>query len=636
MITFIHPYAFIWLALAIPLVLFYMWKAHRPQAEVVTGALWRKAIPLLHPRRAWQRQRWITSLAIQLAILLVLATALAEPCWRRPQRVVLILDATASMSVTDSSGKTRYSQAQEKARELIQNMGYVDSLAVLVVGETIQIHSRMSHDRAQILSVLEEDNLPKTGGKAPIHEAVSMAKALIKAGTGGVWDAKTNHVILVSDGSFPLSEQVLEDETVRWIPAGETVGNIQLETLSVERRDALKPASAEIFIALRNYGAKTVSGILRIAYGAENVELPVEIPALAEGGLLTRTATIQEPGAVKIRAEFALQEGEEARVDALAEDNTAETQLQEAFSYRVTVVTPQEPNTLLENAVLALPGVLLERVTTSKGARLSATEMKKLPTEPFSVDKNGVKRYEIVIFDRTLPESGAKIYGNNKNPADCMMARTLFFAPPEATALWKRSASARDYVIMPWLDGLRSGISTAGIGFTGTYALSPEKGATVAPWLFSQSALEVNENKNVAEEDKNFAKQAKTVEMTELAWGLEGENSENGSATRSVLVSCDLTQSDWILADDFPRFLQYSFDWLIHTKASDARILRGVETYWEPEDGFTDSDLNVPIPLEKVFVFPGEDIIPIWTILVLLIAGAWMAEWYFYQRRWLE
>ncbi len=636
MITFIHPYAFIWLALAVPLVLFYLWRARRPQAQVVTGALWQKAIPLLHPRRAWQRQRWIVSLVTQLAILLVLVTALAEPCWRRPQRVVLVLDATASMSVTDSSGKTRYALAQEKARELVQNMGYVDSLAVLVVGETIQIHSRMSHDRVQILSTLEEGNLPKTGGSAPIHEAVSMAKALIKAGTGGEWDAKTNHVILVSDGSFPLSEQVLKDETVRWIPAGETVGNVQLETLSVERRDALKPESAEIFVALRNYGAKTASGMLRIAYGTENTELPVEIPALAEGGLLTQTIMIQEPGAVGIRAEFAPKEGEKADIDALAEDNVAETRLQEAFSYRVTVVTPQELNTLLENAVLALPGVTLERITATAGSRLSAVEMKKLPAEPFSVDENGVKRYEIVIFDRTLPESGARIYENGENPSECVMARTLFFAPPEATALWKRSASARDYVIMPWLDGLRSGISTAGIGFTGTYALSPEKGVTVTPWLFSQSALEVNENKNVAEEDKNFAKQAKTVEMTELAWGLDGDNDENGNATRSVLVSCDLSQSDWILADDFPRFLQYAFDWMIHTEASDARILRGVETHWEPTDGFTDSDLNVPTPPEKVFVFPGEDIIPMWTILVLLIAGAWIVEWYFYQRRWLE
>ncbi|MGN1274894.1 MAG: hypothetical protein ACI4UF_09900, partial [Thermoguttaceae bacterium] len=103
-----------------------------------------------------------------------------------------------------------------------------------------------------------------------------------------------------------------------------------------------------------------------------------------------------------------------------------------------------------------------------------------------------------------------------------------------------------------------------------------------------------------------------------------------------VLAACDLTQSDWILADDFPRFLQYSFDWLINTPASDARLARGLETAWNPGESFTDADLQLPAKPEKIFTFPAEDLIPFWSILALIVCGALAAEWYFYQRRWIE
>ena len=87
-------------------------------------------------------------------------TALAEPVWRRPQRVVLVLDGTASMTAKNASGQTRFEEAADKARELVGNMGYVDSMAVLVAGDGIRIHSRMSHDRLQILATLDADALP--------------------------------------------------------------------------------------------------------------------------------------------------------------------------------------------------------------------------------------------------------------------------------------------------------------------------------------------------------------------------------------------------------------------------------------------------------------------------------------------
>jgi len=628
MITFLHPYAFIWLALAVPLILFYLWRAKRPQVRVVTGALWRKAIPLLHPRRAWQKQRWGVSLLAQLAILLVLVTALAEPVWRKPQRVVLVLDATVSMSAKNADGQTRFEEAAVKARELVGNMGYVDSMAVLVAGEGIGIHSRMSHDRLQILASL--DALPQVGGTAPVDEAVEMAKSLIKAGTGGTFDPKTNHVILISDGCFPLAERVLKDEAVRWIPVGESLGNVHLETLSAVRRTPEKPENAEIFVALKNYGSENAPGTLTISVTKENEaekadspkaeeqKIDVEIPAREKGGLLTRSVTVALPQAAKIHASF---QPKNPAQNALTDDDSADAELGEAFTYRVLVVTPQEKNTLLENALKALPDVRVEAKVLKKSARLTSKALEEFATGPFTRDETGVKRFQLVIYDRTLP------------PVKGVSLPFVCFAPPEDGTLWTRSETVRDYVLMPWMDGLRSGISTAGVGFTGTRALTPNaEAANARAWLFSQSALEANENQNASEEDENFAKQAKTVEMTELCWGLEPKE----SGARCVLAACDLTRSDWILADDFPRFLRYSFDWLIHTPASEARLAKGLETGWNPGESFTDADLQLPAKPEKIFEFPAEDLIPFWSILALIVCGVLAAEWFFYQRRWIE
>lgn len=660
MITFIHPFAFVWLLLAIPLILFYLWRTRRPQAQVVTGALWRKAIPALHPRRAWQKQRWFVSLLVQLAILLVFVTALAEPCWRRPQRAVLVLDATTSMGVLNEDGRSRFEEAKERAQALIQNMGYVDSLAVLVVGEKIGIHSRMSHDPEQLLASFE--TLPSAGGRAPIDEAVSMARSLITAGTGGVFDPQTNHVILISDGCFPLAETVLKDETVRWIPVGQPRGNVQLETLCAERRTPEKPENAEIFVSLRNFADKPVSGTLKISHRPENEtkdadsqantqmdtladaqtgdpaenadtqashldkswetqEIAVEIPSFMDGGLLTQTISLTQAKAASICAEFIPKDPEE---DALAEDNSRTARLHEAFTFHVTVVTPKEPNTLLENALRSLPSVEVEQKVLKKGTRLAAGSMETHHAVPFTTDDSGVRRFHIMIFDRTLP--GKSVFETD------IPARNIFFAPPADTPFWKRSETVRDYVLMPWMDGLRSGISTAGVGFNDTNALIPvPEMVSSSPWLFSQSALETNEASGASEEDENFAKQAKTVEMTELTWGLESKNS-----ARNVLCACDLTQSDWILADDFPAFLQYAFDWIIHTPASEARISRGLETGWSADETFPDSDLNIPTPPEQIFTYPGEDIVPMWTLLILIVCAGTIAEWYFYQRRWIE
>ncbi|MDO4570111.1 MAG: BatA and WFA domain-containing protein [Planctomycetia bacterium] len=640
MITFIHPFAFVWLLLAVPIVLFYVWRLPRRRVEVSTSPLWQKALPPLHPRRAWQKQRRLVSLAIQLALLFFFVLALAEPCWRRPQRVALVVDCTSSMKVQDASGKTRAELAREHAQNLAQNLGYNDSMAIITVGEDIQILSRMSNNREAIQNLLASDAMPAPGGCASVEDAVEMARSLIRA-RDGKYAPETCHAVLISDGCFPRAEVVIQNEETRWIAVGESVGNVELETLSAARRDSSSPETFEILSGLRNHSNDKVVGTLSIFINdALFEEKSVEIPPVSEGGCAFVVTQGKNAAAFKIRAEFKAQN---AIQDALLDDNDAQAALHEAYCFNVAIFSPEKDNFLLENAFRELPEVQL---TTFEGSAENWGALRDYSNKVVELE-NGVKQYSVVVLDRVLPDDFAQAVPNG---------RFLIFSPPRSTEFWTRASEARDFVAMPWLDGLRSGISTAGVGFTSSHQLTPRAPADfpnlrATPWLFSQSALhgaDVPQQSDAAKTpentgEENYAKAAQTVELTELAWGIDlsaisdaSPDSAEAFGGRLALVSCDLSQSDWSLAKDFPRFLRYSLDWLAASEAADFRLQSGIEPQKLVSETTRDCNLNLPPIPEATFQFPGEDIVPFWSILVVIIVALLVVEWALYNRRWLE
>ncbi len=636
MITFIHPYHLIWLLLAVPLVIFYLWRLRVKRVEVATGAMWQRALPIIHPRRAWQVWRWPVSLTVQLAILTTLVLALAEPCWRRPQRVAVVLDLTASMSVEDTGGGTRANSAREKLKELAANTGYNDRMALIVVSDTIRIVSRMTNDRAGILAAVTGETLPAPGGNASVEEAVAMAHSIITVNTDGRYDPKTQNVVLISDGCFQESAEVLADPAVRWVAVGTSIANVEVQNVAVARRDAENPRKFETLVTLRNHSPREIAGTLRLemdgkAFHEQAVKLAPGEDDASGGAADGRTTLIvagEEPGRKEITAVFMPQN---AADDFLAEDNRLSAVLYEAVTFRVTVVAEGEKNRLLEEAFRRLPYV------TVRGAGVA--EGKPVPPVKTGVsqDADEVTVAEIAVYDRVFPE----------NPPRGTLA--LCFAPPQHPGLWMLAPDTQDFVLMPWTEGEKYHFNTAGIGFTGTHllALAPEARRVAHTWLVSQSTLE----QGTKSEDENLAKSAKAVSTTELAWGLDfvgmtkkpvdaaKTDSQNDAANfpaRLVLAACDITKSDWLLADDFPQFLQYALDWLADTDATRFRLTHGVDPAWTPPEVLRDSNLNVPPHPEKAFRLPGEDIIPLWSILAVIVLTGIVVEWCFYQRRWLE
>src|SRR5919109_732267 len=94
-----NPAALLWAFLAVPVVIFYILKIRLRRVPVSTTLFWRQVFEEKRPRSLWQRLRHLLSLLVQLALLLLLVFALAQPffAWEanEARRVVLVVDNSA-------------------------------------------------------------------------------------------------------------------------------------------------------------------------------------------------------------------------------------------------------------------------------------------------------------------------------------------------------------------------------------------------------------------------------------------------------------------------------------------------------------------------------------------------------------
>lgn len=113
--------------------LLYLIKPRMPRVEVASTLLWRRVLSAAGARN--DRWRWLCSLLLALAIGLSLAFALTWPELRvlgaSHQRIVVILDNSASMAARTRDGGTRWQHALEGARRVIQRAGAGSEALVL-------------------------------------------------------------------------------------------------------------------------------------------------------------------------------------------------------------------------------------------------------------------------------------------------------------------------------------------------------------------------------------------------------------------------------------------------------------------------------------------------------------------------
>jgi hypothetical protein len=349
--SFAHPTALLWAALAVPIVIFYILKIRLRRVPVSTTLFWRQIFEEKKPRSIWQTLRHLLSLMVQLALLGLLVLALAEPFFRSEilgaRRLVLVFDNSASMNADDVA-PTRLAKAKEEARRVIDGLRFRDEMAVIAAGTEPQVLCGMTGHQRTLRKAL--DDIPSTEGPTKVKDAVELARRLLI-------NQKNRKVVVVTDGGFEGADDLSKDPDVQLVAVGKKTGNVGITRFQV-RRSLLDPVGYEILAEVMNFSDQPVECRLEVDLNGNVVDV-VPLKLAAEGKyhhVFEKTST--EGGRVVARLN---------RGDALAADNQAWAILPRREVRPVTLVT--RGNLFLEKVFEANKSV---RLTVAKEAPKAA------------------------------------------------------------------------------------------------------------------------------------------------------------------------------------------------------------------------------------------------------------------------
>ncbi len=260
------PWALAWIALAAPIVVFYILKVRLRRVPVSTTMFWRQIFEEKPPRSLWETLRHLLSLLMQIALLLLLVFALAEPyfSWEvlAARRVVLVVDNSASLAATDVA-PSRFAQAISRGLRAIDGLRFRDEMAIIVAGAEPTVACGMTGHLRTLKTALEA--IPQTDGPTHLREAVELGRRLIG-------DHAHGKVIVLTDGCCPEATELDAEESVELHLVGGQAANIGITRFQV-RRSLLDSLGYEILIEVLNATEEPVECRLEV----ELAGVPVDV-----------------------------------------------------------------------------------------------------------------------------------------------------------------------------------------------------------------------------------------------------------------------------------------------------------------------------------------------------------------------
>ncbi len=390
--AFLTPLAALLGLLAIPILLLYLLRLRRHEAEVSSTYLWQQIVQDREANAPWQRLRRNLLLFLQLLTLALLVLALMRPFVEIPTittgRTALLLDASASMTATDVS-PSRFAAAQREALALVDALSAQDTMTVIRVAAVPEVLANASSDR----NLLREAILNARPSYGPADWSAALTLA-----AGGAAGAENFSVVLISDGGLPPDLPAIPGE-FRYVPIGQGAENVGLTALAPRSRAGEPP---QVFVEMTNFGEQTAEVILSLELdGALDRAERYRIP----GG------SVQEVVYTDLRGDFStvsavLRPASGSTVpDHLALDDRAWAVFNPPGAGRVLLMTPG--NLYLRQALASLPGVAAFQGQIAAG----------LPTG---------QTFDLYILDSWLPEDGVL------PPGDLLIVN-----PPGDTALFR-------------------------------------------------------------------------------------------------------------------------------------------------------------------------------------------------------
>lgn len=329
-------------AIAAPLLtLLYFLKLRRRRLRVGSTLLWQRAVQDLQVNEPFRWLKLSVLLFLQLLALALLAIALGRPtvpgAGAATDRVILVIDRSASMRALDGIDGSRFDEAITEARKLINDLSSGASVQIVSFAASPRIDLPSTTDASAALRAL--DRLTPTDQPGDLSQALSLAETLITRSTSEEDQTAETSVIIFSDGGSAQGEHSLAGAQADFRRVGPPpqpgYDNLGITRLSVSS-DFDDPSISRVFVRVQNALDREVAAVLTLSGESGIIErTPIRVPPRTVDGLGTHSMTFELDrgfaGLITARID---------RDDLLEADNTAHAIIAPASRPRVLLVTP--------------------------------------------------------------------------------------------------------------------------------------------------------------------------------------------------------------------------------------------------------------------------------------------------------
>ncbi|MFQ5827741.1 MAG: VWA domain-containing protein [Candidatus Methylomirabilia bacterium] len=368
--SFLFPFGFLLLSLSLPLVLLYFLKVRRQERRVSSLLFWEAVLRDRQASSFFQRLMLDPLLLLQLLALVALALALARPVLtvmaHDAQRVVVILDGSASMKATDAV-PSRFAAAQRKAVALVGRLSAGAEVMVIEAGIQPRVLAPFSRDRDRTMTAIRAARVRDVPNR--LVEALRTARSV-----AGQDPRAEIHVFTDGALSHALEATEADDPRVHWVGIGTGGRNVGITQLSI-RKTYFGAFDYETFLSVVNFSEDRQTFPLTLTLG----DHPIAEQALTLDPHVRRSVILpfshQGGGLVRVALDI---------TDDFEADNVAYTVIPPPRQMRVLLAS--SGNVFLENALRADPQVTLE-------------------VRPPEAYQGGMEGFDVVVLDHVRPPS---------------------------------------------------------------------------------------------------------------------------------------------------------------------------------------------------------------------------------------
>lgn len=337
--SLVSPERLLWLLAAIPIILFYILRTRLRRQPVATLLFWDQLYDQKRQSSWWQRLRHWLSLLLQLAFLLLVVGALADPLWTgqadEASQVVIVVDNSASMAAASEDGSTRFDRALEEASAVVAGLRDGDEVALVTAGGSVRVPVGMTDFTPVVRDAIGE--LKLTDGPTRVREAIEAASRLTRS-------PDRRRIVVISDACFDDAGALADRSEVDLVAVGTARDNVGITSLAV-RRSLVDPIGYAALVGVENFGDEAAEFRVTIELADELVDvIPLNLAA-DESWQKKVTGASADGGVLRVRLDHD---------DALRVDNEAMAVLPRRPPIPVQLVT-EEPSLYLESVLSAIP-----------------------------------------------------------------------------------------------------------------------------------------------------------------------------------------------------------------------------------------------------------------------------------------